>query len=241
MPRKEAELPKEFVEKCKAVTDKRPKTVIDHILKNGFITTEELKDLYGYNHPPRAARDVREQGIPLVTYRVEGGDGRSIGAYKFGDVATARFSKLSGRSAFEKGLKEKLIKANGSKCAIYLEEVDEKLLQIDHRVPYEVDGDGDDASDVECYMLLCSSANRAKSWACEHCANWLGAKDKKVCLTCYWASPENYRHVAGEEIRRVDLMWLKAEVEDFEKLKAQANAAKQDLPKYAKELLKKAL
>lgn len=38
------------------MTDKRPKAVIDHILKHGLITTDELKPLYGYNHPPRAAR-----------------------------------------------------------------------------------------------------------------------------------------------------------------------------------------
>jgi hypothetical protein len=63
--------PKKFIQQCKAITAKRPKTVIDHILKYGFITTEELKDKYGYNHPPRAARDVREQGIPLETFRVE--------------------------------------------------------------------------------------------------------------------------------------------------------------------------
>ena len=49
----------EFVKLCKAVTAKRPKTVIDHILKRGFITTQELKDTYGYNHPPRAAIDGR--------------------------------------------------------------------------------------------------------------------------------------------------------------------------------------
>jgi hypothetical protein len=47
------------------VTAKRPKTVIGHILKHGQITTEELKNLYGYNHPPRAARDVKEHGIPI--------------------------------------------------------------------------------------------------------------------------------------------------------------------------------
>ncbi|WP_369334486.1 helix-turn-helix domain-containing protein [Candidatus Thiosymbion oneisti] len=50
-----------------SVEAKRPKTVIDHILKHGQITTEELKDTYGYNHPPRATRDVREQGIPIKT------------------------------------------------------------------------------------------------------------------------------------------------------------------------------
>jgi len=59
-------LPKEFTKLCKKVTAKRPKTVIDHILKHGFITTQELKDKYGYNHPPRAVRDVKENGIPQI-------------------------------------------------------------------------------------------------------------------------------------------------------------------------------
>lgn len=94
------ELPPEFIARCRAVTAKQPRTVIDHILKHGYITTEELKEQYGYNHPPRAARDVREQGIPLETYRVTGSDGRKIGAYRFGDPAKVRYSRLSGRTAF---------------------------------------------------------------------------------------------------------------------------------------------
>jgi hypothetical protein len=55
-------LPSDFVKLCRAVSAKRPKTVIDHILKHGFISTQELKDTYGYNHPPRAVRDVKEHG-----------------------------------------------------------------------------------------------------------------------------------------------------------------------------------
>lgn len=78
-----------------AVTAKRPRTVIDHILKHGSITTEELKEKYGYNHPPRAARDVKEQGIPLEMFRVVGSDGQKIGAYRFGDPSKARFSKTA--------------------------------------------------------------------------------------------------------------------------------------------------
>ncbi len=50
------------------VTALRPRRVLDHILKHGHITTAELTSEYGYNHPPRAARDVREHGIPLVTF-----------------------------------------------------------------------------------------------------------------------------------------------------------------------------
>ena len=50
------------------MTAKRPRTVIGHILQHGFITSEELHSIYGYDHPPRAARDVREYGIPLETF-----------------------------------------------------------------------------------------------------------------------------------------------------------------------------
>ena len=59
----------EFLELLNSVKAKRPRTVIQHILEHGYITSQDLKDVYGYNHPPRAVRDVREQGIPLVTYR----------------------------------------------------------------------------------------------------------------------------------------------------------------------------
>jgi len=54
-------LPKEFIKLCKKVTAKRPRVVIDHLLKHGHITTEELKSLYGYDHPPRAAREGQSQ------------------------------------------------------------------------------------------------------------------------------------------------------------------------------------
>lgn len=101
------EYPKEFLELLESVTAKRPRTVIQHILKNGYITSEELKDVYGYNHPPRAVRDVREYGIPLVTYRVQGSDGRKIAAYKFGDPHEVQnaLSKTAGRTVLSKSIK----------------------------------------------------------------------------------------------------------------------------------------
>jgi hypothetical protein len=155
------QLPDDFIQFCQSVTAKRPKAVIDHILQHGFVTTEELKNTYGYNHPPRAARDVRELGIPLNTFRVTGSDGRKIAAYRFGDISSARFSRFSGRTGLSKQLKDELVKRYGCKCFIYLEEVDKRELQIDHRVPFEVDGEPDFLP--ENFMLLCGSANRAKS------------------------------------------------------------------------------
>jgi len=235
-------LPKSFVDKCKDIKAKRPKTVIDHILKHGFITTEELKEVYGYNHPPRAARDVREQGVPLETFRVEGSDGRRIGAYRFGDLKKARFSKLSGRTAFSRELKKKLIEMRGAQCAIYLEEFPERDLQIDHRIPFEVAGDNPtQMENPNDYMLLSGSANRAKSWSCEHCVNWIELKTQDICKKCYWAYPESYEHVAMRNIRRADIMWSGREVNVYDRLKQRTFELQKNLPSYIKDLIEKHL
>ena len=45
---------------------KRPETAIRHMLKHGHITTETLKNKYGYQHPPRAIQDVKDLGIPIT-------------------------------------------------------------------------------------------------------------------------------------------------------------------------------
>lgn len=240
MKMRRSKLPKAFIEQCKKVKAKRPRTVIGHILKHGYITTQELKDKYGYNHPPRAARDVREQGIPLETFRVMGSDGRKIGAYRFGAPAKARFSKLQGRTAFSKELKQKLIDKDGCRCAIYLEQFPERELQIDHRIPFEVKGDScDNQEDPQHFMLLCGSANRAKSWSCEHCINWRELKQAEICNSCYWAYPESYDHVAMRPVRRMDILWTEGEVEDYEELKRRTDRLQKKMPSFVKQIIKK--
>ena len=224
--------PKEFLALLESVTAKRPRTVIQHILEHGFITSEELKNTYGYNHPPRAVRDVREYGIPLVTYRVTGTDGRSIAAYKFGDPADVKnsLSKAAGRTVLSKALKQALIEKYGSKCFVYLETMDESVLQVDHRIPYEIGGEHDE-HDIDYYMLLSPSANRAKSWTCEHCENW-ERKESDFCLHCFWAHPENYEHVAGQYEKIVSVVFTGDEIVDYHKLIAISGEEKaQDLIK----------
>lgn len=213
-----SEYSKEFLKLLESVTAKRPKTVIDHILKKGYITSQELKDIYGYNHPPRAIRDVREYGIPLITYRVQGNDGRSIAAYKFGNQNDIKNSlaKSFGRTVLTKALKQALIEKYGAKCFIYLEKMDESILQVDHRIPYEIGGEHEE-SDIDYFMLLSPSANRAKSWTCEHCSNW-EKKDKNFCLRCFWAFPEDYDHVAGRPEKFISIIFTGDEIEDYNKL-----------------------
>ena len=235
---KKTNYPSEFLRLLNSVKAKRPKTVINHILEYGQITTEELKDIYGYSHPPRAIRDVREQGIPIKTFRVLGADGRKIAAYKFGAPSEVRAAQLSGRTVFSANLKKALVEKYGARCNIYLEPFPVRQLQIDHRVPFEIVGDSGLMSDVAEYMLLCASANRVKSWSCENCENW---KDKKiaVCESCYWAYPESYSHIAMLGIRRLDLLWMGDEVAEYDKLRAQAEKEKKETPEYVKSLLRK--
>lgn len=232
-------IPKEFLKLCQSVTSKRPKTVIDHIIEHGFITTEDLKNHYDYNHPPRAARDVREQGIPLETFSIVGSDGRRIAACRFGDMTKVLADRLSGRTLISKGFKQELIELNESRCAIHSDELDDRYLQVDHRIPYLVAGDVvPKERKVGDYMLLCASANRAKSWSCEHCVNGIELKDPGICVTCYWAIPENYSHVAMKEIRRVDIVWSGSEIEQYDRLKLKTEELQKDVPTYVKEIIK---
>ena len=222
------------------MTAKRPKTVIEHILQHGQITTEELKNRYGYNHPPRAARDVKEHGIPIERVTVTGSDGRKIAAYRFGDPAAVKVRRFDGRTGLSKQIKDALIAKYGCRCFIYLEEMPEASLQIDHRVPFEVSGESETMAPEE-FMLLCGSANRAKSWSCEHCENWRNLKQREICLSCYWAYPEKHTHVAMQQLRRVDLIWQGAETAQYERLKADAASAGMEIPDFVKEVLRKAL
>ena len=171
-----------LLEQIKKVTGKRPLAVINHILKHGQVTTEELKNLYGYNHPPRAARDVREQGIPLDTVQVRGTDGRVIAGYVFGDPSKIEQNKLGGRKVFSKAFKAVLLERQGAICAITGEPFHPRYLSIDHRIPYEVAGERASGEDnPSAFMLISAPAQRQKSWSCEHCKNWSEIKDRAVC------------------------------------------------------------
>jgi hypothetical protein len=234
-------IPKEILARLKAVKAKRAKTVIDHLLKHGQITTEQLSELYGYDHPPRAIRDVREQGIPLERFSVKGKHGRTIAAYRFGDLALIKVERLGGRQSWPKAFKQQLVDEYGARCGICLTTYEPRYLQIDHRVPYEVVGDRKDTPTTSDYMLICGSCNRAKSWSCEHCSNWTTDHDVAVCQTCYWARPENHVHVALSIIRRVALTWANGEVAEYNQLVELSKKENQELPDFVKSVLRRRL
>lgn len=222
---------------CEQVTAKRAKTVIDHIIQHGQITTEELQEL-GYDHAPRAARDVREQGIPLDTLKVRSTrTGRSIAAYRFGNPNDIVGGRIGGRKALPKRLKAALIARDGSADRFTGQALPETALTIDHRIPYEVSGDSGGELDPTDFMLLDGSSQRSKSWSCENCQNWQEIKDAKICRECYWAFPENYTHMALRQLRRADVSWVGEEVAEYDALKGHAEINK--VP--AQELIKQAV
>lgn len=220
------------------VKGKRALAVIRHIEKNGMVTTEDLEKM-GYIHPPRAVRDVRENGIPIKMVRIKRKDGKSIAAYSFGDPAEIQDFKLGGRQVFSKEFKKRLFEKQEGRCAICGEKYDSIFLQIDHRVPYEYMGDGREEFNLDDFMLLCATCNRKKDRATERCIETcFKTKDLKIIRSCFWASPENYTHICMEPIRRSELAWKgEKELAQYEKIAKKARAEGKDLGSYIKDLL----
>jgi hypothetical protein len=224
-------IPKELLDRVSAVTNKRARFVLDAIVKNGLVTTEEINQ-EGYEHPPRAAQDARDLGFSIKTIKVKHSNGRSIAAYVFGEGDLDPDKK--GRRLLPKKERDALIHAAGDKCQLCGADHN---LQVDHRIPYEVAGESQH-DEEEPYQILCGSCNRKKSWSCEHCQNWLQDKSLDVCGSCYWAEPTAYSHVAMQQQRRVDLVWIGDEVQDFERIKDEAVRHQRSVPEEMKDVLK---
>lgn len=206
MPKK---LPREFAKRIESVKNKRARLVLDRIAQRGSITTEELTAL-GYNHPPRARQDAIDLGFPIKATMVKSSAGKQIAQYSF-DLSRPLGSNR-GRSAIPKKKRDELIAAVGSKCQLCGAMHD---LQVDHRVPFQVAGESRSA-EADAYMVLDGSCNRRKSWACEHCPNFIELKEVGVCLGCYWANPARHEHVAMQQMRRMDLTWTDDETSEFD-------------------------
>ncbi|PSR23565.1 MAG: HNH endonuclease [Sulfobacillus benefaciens] len=224
------EYPQWFLDGINQINNTRARRVIQHILDHGQVTTEELREIYGYDHPPRGRADVIEHGIPVKSTMVKSSRGRNIAAYSFGDLSTIKRILPTGRRQFPKRLRNAVTQSTGYRCAVCMTS---GSLQIDHRIPFLVAGESE-AMEVQYFMPLCGSCQRAKSWSCEHCPN-LEESNTDTCTTCYWAHPENYKHVATRPMRRMDLEWVDSEVIDYEVLHEQA--AETPMPDFVKRIL----
>ena len=231
------EISQELTDYIATIKSKRARVVLDHILQHGYVTTKELQETYGYDHPPRAAKDVRDNGIQLKTvYRVI--DGKRMAIYMLSEEGTIDMDRQGGRRAFTKELKNQLLARDGEQCMLCKRHFPGNVLQIDHRVPYEVSGDKSGPLDSTDFMLLCASCNRAKSWSCEHCANWRTMKHIEICQQCMFGSPDSYTHIAMQQRRSLTVSWDGTEVAIYESLKKEANTVDQSVERYVKDLIR---
>ncbi|MGC2111082.1 MAG: hypothetical protein WA655_16315 [Candidatus Korobacteraceae bacterium] len=206
-------LPREFAARIKTVTNKRARLVLDRIAEHGKITTEELQEI-GYIHPPRARMDAIDLGFPIKKTMVKSRDGKkNIASYSFDLTAKLGEKDRLGRLVLPKKERETIISKAAGKCELCGAAHD---LQIDHRVPYQVAGESL-KDGVAPYMALDGSCNRRKSWACEHCRNFTELHDVEICVQCYWANPQEHKHVAMQPIRRAEIVWEGDDCAAFDK------------------------
>lgn len=198
-----------------------------------MVSTEEISKA-GYDHPPRAAQDVRDLGFPLKTVKTKHSNGRSIASYTL-DLEKLQNLGMWGRRPLSKKEREKVIDDVGRTCQICSSTLN---LQVDHRIPYQIGGESSSGADTQ-FQVLCGSCNRKKSWACEHCPNFLAAKQAAICRLCYWSGSDSYTHVATTEERRADLIWVgKSETDVADKLDQDAKNLGKTLPEHIKEILR---
>jgi hypothetical protein len=230
MPERQ-KLPKALLERIDSITNKRARVVLDTLVRKGSISTAELQAA-GYDHPPRAARDVVELGIALQRVTIKRKDGQRIASYIFDERELDPLK--TGRVVLAKKERESIIRRNGSKCGLC---GCKSNLQVDHKIPYEVAGESQRYED-DPYQVLDGSCNRKKSWDCEHCENWKRIKDLRICQSCYWASPDDYTHVAMRPERRIDIVWIGDEVKAFETIEKAARRTGRSIGEQIKTMIR---
>lgn len=231
------DLPPDLLERIARVRNQRARRLLELIAEHGEVTTEELAEQYGYNHPPRAKKDATDLGFPIVSRPVMSKDRtRRIAAYRL-DPSAAFVEGRGGRQAVPKAMRDELLRVADGRCAICGGSFADRALQVDHRTPYEVAGESEIPTLRE-FQMLCGSCNRTKSWTCEtDCPNWTD-RDPIVCATCLWASPEDYDHIATRQRRQVTITWEgEAAVASHARLRAAAAGAGMELGDYLRSLL----
>ncbi len=105
--------PQEFLDRLNSVTAKKPRAVIQHILKHGSITSEEMRTLYGDEKPSKTIYSVRQRGIPIANRHVKSTQGTSIVSYSFGDPADldGATSPKAKRAAYSREFRKMILMA----------------------------------------------------------------------------------------------------------------------------------
>jgi len=198
----------------------RAKIVLNQILDHGDCSTEWLQE-QGYDHAPRAAQDLKDAGVPLKSHKkdMNSKTGNRMSSYYLLDRNPSEVK--AGRKQPPKKFKKDLIKKYDQRDHFTGQETAGHELTMDHRTPYDVGGDPDNF-DVKDWMLLGASSQQRKKHACSNCENQKNIREPATCRRCYWAYPEDYDHVAMENLRRVDVEFRGKDVDKFDQLEKYA-------------------
>lgn len=216
MTSKSGGLSAEFIEWAASVkVSRRAGKALELLLEHGSVTTGDLKSA-GYDHPPRAVRDLKDAGFAVESKNVLV-EGKRMARYTLVDTITTDYAT---RRPIPLSFRRRLFEEHDFRCAVCGGQYIMRMLQADHRVPFHVGGDPEPFT-IDDFMPLCGSDNRAKSMSCETCPNW-AVRDPETCTSCYWHDPDHYDHVATVPERRVSLVFRDGDVEKYDRLRLRA-------------------
>lgn len=177
---------------------KRGQHLRDLLLEKERVSTYEIQQRY--SSATRVASDLLAIGLTLKKESEKSEDGKvrtlySLDPSGFVCAQEARQS-IPGRIRVE-------VIGQATGCRLCGTQVEKRVFQVDHRVPFCLVGNRlAQQEGVGAFQALCPSCNTAKSHACKRCPD----PKEESCRTCYWAYPEDYRHIAGKTERRLVLV-----------------------------------
>lgn len=227
----------------------RGRKAIDALKENGIVTKYDLiRAGIAPSQTARAIRDLKDHGIPIQALsRIKTPESSNpVVRYTFGDRRDIHSEWQDGRRLVPKGMKEKLIRVYGARCAYCGEKLEPRKLQVDHRLPVKYFGElsQKEKRNPQNYLLLCPECNRKKAEAVdEGCAKTCyKTDDMSIIKSCYWYDPINYTHVCMKPVRKLEIKWDESDVDNYEALAKEAKKhglSPQDLVKSMIEKLKK--
>jgi hypothetical protein len=130
-----SEISDELRARIEAVTNRRARMVLDHIVENGSITADDIQG-FGYREHRRAVQDCRDLGFPIKNARIKSPQGGTVGVWSL-DLDAAVGAGM-GRRQFPKKFRELLVARAGSRCESCAAREAMRTLQADHRIPYAI-------------------------------------------------------------------------------------------------------
>jgi hypothetical protein len=198
-----------FIEVLLAPMSKRARFVRDAILRSGAVTALHIKQVY--SNETMAVCDLAQTGVPLERRRERSPSGRTTTCYTLDPVEFQM--RQEARACLSEKSRAALFERYGYMCAV-CGHAHKRTLQADHRVPYRIVGNTRARMvGIDAFQALCPTCNTAKHWRCATCPTAeSGDVDGPIgCQLCYWASPNNYTHIAGKPERRVVLVATRPE------------------------------